>query len=938
MMNESSQYANFMIKPRYQRSFWAKTSTIAVIVLVLAATVLTSCTDPPPQQEGGSEVENPNLEGNPRVSSPITVVPPLLNCGESVTVKGFVSRARIRIYVNGSFRDSDIGVDPEGHTVKLSSPLARNDVVTATQEVDGAESGQSPEVRAMDHTEAYPGGLPQPGIPFMPLYSCGVATYVDNLPPGGRLTVFDQVNRGDPRSTIGGLNGVAGGQSIGVGPAFVQNHWVSAQSQICTVSSSFSAEQQVQAPPASMPAPQVTGLYENGQLITVNHLVNGSNVTIKDAGGSIIGGGGAPADHVRFGLSRPLVSGERVDISQELCSGMIGTGTGTVEPCSALPAPRIAAPWAGDEVVNVIDPVPGSRIRIFSAGNEIGDGGGSEIRLIRPLTDGEELIVTQSLGGCTSSRAWRVRVGRGLDDPTVVGPCRDPESFEYGDRNDAGRRTTDVTAYFNSPDSSVSVPMNAVPLHGVARIPRGDGPFPLVLIVHGNHGPTDPSYPGYDYFLDLLASHCMIVVSVEEDFLNGRVAGEMDARGIVLLRHLQLWREWNQTPGNRFFGKVDMNKIGLAGHSRGGEAIVAAHRLNTTDHRPADPLQNFGFNIKALYSIAPVDGQFDGGPITLQGGADYYSMHGSHDGDVFNFGGLRMYNRAYPVNNSTSNTKGFVFVHGANHGQWNSRWETCCEQGLAPLPFPLISSNDQKQIGKAYMSSFFQMSLKGNTGYKHFLSGDAGFASLPSTVRVFQYQDPQRTFIDHYQEDNDLITASLTGATNGASASFTNHDNLSFAQEDTPNFLWGDTYGLLLQWEGSTNPWYRINVAGRLNSVPDYRYFAFHAGQTHEEPRRFNDPSANQDFNVQLVFGATAGPEVSVSNYALLRYPALTGPWVGGGRRFNTKKSILRTVRIPFADLRPDPRLRVSDVTEVVFKFNRRASGSIAIDEIQFTE
>src|SRR5262249_54857865 len=157
-----------------------------------------------------------------------------------------------------------------------------------------------------------------------------------------------------------------------------------------------------------------------------------------------------------------------------------------------------------------------------------------EVALIRPLVDGEELIVTQSLGNCTAQKAWRVRVGRGLDDPTVTGPCSKVESFEYGQQGDSDRRTTDVSSYFNSPDSDVSVPMNAVPLHGVGRIPAGPGPFPLVLIVHGNHDPTQPSYPGYDYLLDLLASHCMIAVSVEEDFLNGWVNGEMDARGIVL--------------------------------------------------------------------------------------------------------------------------------------------------------------------------------------------------------------------------------------------------------------------------------------------------------------------------------------------------------------------------------------------------------------------
>lgn len=922
----------------HYRSSWLETIKRTAVAFIFVGIALTnhSCGDPPPEQEGGREVDGTNLRDNEGVLSPPTIVPPLLRCGESVTVKGFVSGARIRIYVGGSELAADVGWFPDGHTVRLPRQLAEHEIVTATQQVSGSvESGRSPEVRVVDYLAAFPSGLPQPRLPYLPLYNCGVATVVDQLPPGGKVTVFDQVNRGDPRTILGSINGVAAGQSIGVGPPFVQNHWVSAQSEICGVPSIFSTEHQVQAAPTTIPAPQVTGLYENGGIITVNQLVNGARVTIS-AGGSTIGGGGAPAEHVTFGLSRALINGERVDITQELCPGTIGTGGGTVLPCSSLPAPRIAAPWQGDDVIRVIDPVPGSRIRVYVDGTEIGDGGGTEIRLIRPLVDGEEVIVIQSLGGCTARMGWRVRVGRGLDDPTASGPCSNPEPFEYGHLNDGGRRTTDVSAYFDMPSSDVTVRMNAVPLHGVARVPRGAGPFPLVLIVHGNHiPPTELSYPGYDYLLDLLASHCMIAVSVEEDFLNGRVSGEMDARGIVLLRHLQLWREWNQTPGHRFFGKVDMNRIGLAGHSRGGEAIVAAHLLNVRDHRPAEPPQNFGFNIKALFSIAPVDGQFDGGAITLQGGADYYSMHGSHDGDVFNFGGLRMYNRAYPVTNPTSNTKGFVFVHGADHSQWNTTW--CCDSGgLASLPFPVIARSDQEQIGKAYMSAFFQMSLRGNVGYKHFLNGDAGFASLPAAVtRVFQYQDPERTFINHYQEDNNTATGSLMGATNSASSTFASHSNLSFGQENAPDFLWGETNGLLLKWEGSANPEYRVNVADRLNALPNYQYLAFHAGQTHEEPRRFNDPSANQDFSVQLQFGGTAGPEVMVSSYALLRYPALTGSWFGGR---NSKKSILRTVRIPFADLRPDPRLRLRDVTEIVFRFNRRASGSIAIDEIQFTQ
>ena len=89
----------------------------------------------------------------------------------------------------------------------------------------------------------------------------------------------------------------------------------------------------------------------------------------------------------------------------------------------------------------------------------------------------------------------------------------------------------------------------------------------------------------------------------------------MDARAIVLLWHLQLWREWNQTPDHPFFGKVDMSNIALAGHSRGGEAVTIAKKYNTEKHNGSDPDLDFGFSIKSLYAIAPVDGQIRSGEI-----------------------------------------------------------------------------------------------------------------------------------------------------------------------------------------------------------------------------------------------------------------------------------------------------------------------------------
>jgi hypothetical protein len=52
-----------------------------------------------------------------------------------------------------------------------------------------------------------------------------------------------------------------------------------------------------------------------------------------------------------------------------------------------------------------------------------------------------------------------------------------------------------------------------VPINGHICIPRGRGPFPLAVFVHGNHDPLENSTPGYLYLCELLASHGIIAPS-----------------------------------------------------------------------------------------------------------------------------------------------------------------------------------------------------------------------------------------------------------------------------------------------------------------------------------------------------------------------------------------------------------------------------------------
>jgi dienelactone hydrolase len=158
--------------------------------------------------------------------------------------------------------------------------------------------------------------------------------------------------------------------------------------------------------------------------------------------------------------------------------------------------------------------------------------------------------------------------------------------------------------------------VDKLPLNARVWYPEGAGPFPLALIVHGNHDMAEFSDPGYAYLGELLASRGFILASIDENFLNSGLfhdpPKQQQVRGWMLLEHLKLWREWNQAAGNPFRGKVDMAHIALMGHSRGGEAAATAALFNRLRYYPdnANIRFDYGFAIQAVVAIAPADGQY----------------------------------------------------------------------------------------------------------------------------------------------------------------------------------------------------------------------------------------------------------------------------------------------------------------------------------------
>lgn len=312
---------------------------------------------------------------------------------------------------------------------------------------------------------------------------------------------------------------------------------------------------------------------------------------------------------------------------------------------------------------------------------------------------------------------------------------------------------------------------DSLPVNGRVWYPEGGGPFPLVVIVHGNHDPEDFSDPGYGYLGELMASRGFIFVSVDENFLNGNMSGENDARGWLLLQHLKAWRGFNDSAGGPFSGRVDLGNIALIGHSRGGEAVAVAAAFNRLSHYPDDATIpfDFDFGIKAIAAIAPVDGQYTPAnrPTPLVN-INYLVMHGSHDGDVSSFSGLRQYARVRFTDGKPW-FKSAVWMYRANHGQWNTVWGST-DGGPESARFldlrGLLPPEQQRQMARIYLSAFLEATLKGRREYLPMFRDHRVIGGwLPKTMYVTRFMDSGFHTLADYDEDVEVNTGSAPGVT-----------------------------------------------------------------------------------------------------------------------------------------------------------------------------
>jgi len=519
------------------------------------------------------------------------------------------------------------------------------------------------------------------------------------------------------------------------------------------------------------------------------------------------------------------------------------------------------------------------------------------------------------------------------------------------------------------PDVLDATPPRAVEIW--ARMYRpvdlSDGPFPMVIILHGNHATCGfgsnprvddridytttgtcpdgwvvvPNHMGYGYVADRLASWGYIVVSINAN--RGITAGAglpgdaglNLARGRLILRHLQRLSEWNSfgnTPpslGVELRGKLDFASVGLLGHSRGGEGVRAAYNLYRDAGSPWPARIPDPVNIQGIFEIGAVDGQT--ARVLNADGTIWNALLPMCDGDVSNLQGVRPFDRMIRVFDEQATQKSTYTVWGANHNFYNSEWQVSDSAGCLfhPALFPFdIGSPEQRLSGLAPMMAFF----RGNVGpfadptfnlnfnplfglppvVTDITRVDRRFTASPNTSITGVFEDFERpTGINTYGVPNE---ANIVTITHGL---VPRHDvNAQRAGAISWTAPGSDVY-FQSNW---TLPGEGVDVSG-------FQTLDVRVSRQHN-PALNPNPNVPTDFWIQLVSAdGTRSEPVLSSTYVDLRGPV-------GGAFAGNLHPILQTARIPLGDF-GDTDLTL--VRGVRLTFDSTPTGAIFVANIRLS-
>lgn len=513
---------------------------------------------------------------------------------------------------------------------------------------------------------------------------------------------------------------------------------------------------------------------------------------------------------------------------------------------------------------------------------------------------------------------------------------------------------------------------NFVELRGSVHYPTSlsGGPFPVIVLLHGRHvttyrtsapGTTSLSWPpaagfqsiisfdGYDYFARNMASHGYIVISISANAINAADAPlsdrGMNARGQLVQKHLDMWKDYNTVGGvpfgTKFVGKLDMTRIGTMGHSRGGEGVVYNALLNKSLGSP--------YGIKAVLTLAPVDfyrKKLNG--IPLMNIAPYC------DGDVSDLQGVHFYDDVRYNDTTDTAPKHSVLMMGANHNFYNTVWTpgsyiagTSDDWGSTTDPFcsanrvgnGRLDTTKQKAAFNTYGSAFFRMYVGGDTSFAPILETDDIYPPVSSkldTTQVYVSYHPgknKRRDINRMDTATNIAVNTLSAAVNSVgllSSGICGGGltiplcNFSTAKAKEPHRGTATLKGLAqmsLRWNHDTD-YYQNEIPEVYQNTTMYQSLSFRTTVNYRDTRPVG---RDLDFSVQLIDSNGKSSSLPVSQFsgALFYQP--------GTQNNVLPKTLFNTVKIPLIKFKGIDQTKLKYVR---FLFDKADSGAVLVTDI----
>jgi Dipeptidyl aminopeptidases/acylaminoacyl-peptidases len=489
-----------------------------------------------------------------------------------------------------------------------------------------------------------------------------------------------------------------------------------------------------------------------------------------------------------------------------------------------------------------------------------------------------------------------------------------------------------------------------LPINGRVWMPEGEGPFPLVLMVHGNHLMEDFSDAGYDYLGELLASRGYIAISVDENFLNystwsGIPDNDFKVRAWMLLKHIQQIQVYSQMQDNVFYNRVDFSNVALIGHSRGGQAVAMAADRDAwfADDLTLESLNKDKVQIQTVIALAPTDKSIDNKTAKLTD-VNYLVLQGARDGDVNDFYGDRQYIRTSFTPDS-GYIKASVYLSEANHSRFNTEWGRMDERppgGLFLSQRGMMEAAEQQQAAKVYVAAFLESTLHHQTDYIPLLQDyRTGLAWLPaSTAYVTRYEDSSFQTIARYDEDRDKTTLPQGGKLEADNLK--SWDELDVKDRDHNN---KGTTGVQLEWQGDSS--YTLSLAKPFSlsaAAEANQMFAFSLANLSSQLDPDHQGTTPQ---IQIELTSTAGEDLilPLDEYMSVQQPFLTTytiiPWlektIKSGKYKHNTEAVFQTFRVPLKDFASTVSEKEISISRITFRFIG-GPGKIMMDDIGISQ